>query len=196
MNEKLIKLSKILKRLGYAEEADKINNLIRLGTDQSTIIAYHGGRDLEGDSFSFKYSKTGEGYSALGPGIYFSDNEILARRYCKYSTDPIIYTVSIDSSGLYNPISGEPKKFIQPIKDLVESELKIQDPYRGVSRLTHGPGYIGTIFKALGPEEGRQALKNIGITGAIEELPSGAHEIAIYDLSTIQIISKTKCILE
>ncbi len=196
MKQKLIKLSKTLERLGHPEEAKRINRLIRLGLDQSKIIAYHGGSELEGDSFSFEYSKTGEGYSALGPGIYFSDNEILARRYCKYSKDPIIYTVSIDSSGLYDPISGEPKKFRQPMQELLESTIKTQDPYRGVNRLIHGPGSIGAIFKALGPEEGRQVLKNIGITGAIEELPSGAHEIAIYDLSTIQIISKTKCILE
>jgi len=73
----------------------------------SMVTAYHCGSALTGDKFDFQYVGNGEGYTALGPGIYFLTEPLDI--YCKYREDPHMYTVQIESSGLYDPIYGEPE---------------------------------------------------------------------------------------
>lgn len=152
-----------------------------------TITAYHCGRRLVGDRFDPKYVGTGEGMTALGPGIYFADNRNIALMYCKYVDEPYLYTVKLDATGLYDPVWGEPPHLRDAVVDLVDS-FDLDDPYRGVRRTVHGPASTGAVFKHLGPEGGRAALKDVGVTGIFERLPSDALEIAVYDPDIIEIV--------
>ena len=149
-------------------------------------------------TFSLKFVGLGEGLSALGPGMYFNSSRVLAERYCKYVSNPTMYEVSLDTSGFYDSTYGMPLHLRKGLSTLVDSlvesgklEMSPGGNIRGVSPLTHGPGYIGAVFKALGAKEGRVALIKIGITGALEKLPSGAIEYAVYDEDQILIQGAT-----
>lgn len=164
------------------------------------VTAYHCGRELDGGSFSLSYAGSGEGMQALGPGIYFATEEPVAELYCKYARDPYMYTVEIPTKGLYYAQQGVPEHFREPLKalrdDLIDKHGeydKLWGEYRlpSARELQYGPGYIGRIFKLLGPKKTISLLGEIGIDGLYAKLGAyagGAFEIAVYDPSIIRIV--------
>ena len=78
-------------------------------------IAYHCGIRKEGEDFDLNHFRRGEGYDALGKGIYFSLQKDVAEEYCKYADEPYLTTVQIvgriKAERHYN--SGDDKRIIQ-----------------------------------------------------------------------------------
>ena len=159
----------------------------------SLVVGYHCGRDIGRSGFSLEFVGSGEGFSALGPGIYFSTSKEIAERYCKYGRDKhdkaYLYRVEIDGSGLWNNTTGKPAHLREGLELLVAS-FGLQNPHRGVDTMRHGPGLVGAVFKHLGPKAGRAALIKAGVTGSIQLL-EGQSEIAVYDLSILSHIHPT-----
>lgn len=151
-----------------------------------SIEVYHVGRKLDDGKFNFAYLGTGEGMGALGPGIYFTDNVDIAKLYAKHSKRPYLYKAIIPTDRLYNPVTGEPK-------NLRDSILKIREQIFQGNKNRH---YLD-LFSQQGTsrvkdtelnEERRNLLKENGIGGFYIQLPSGALEICIFDLSMISIV--------
>jgi hypothetical protein len=156
------------------------------------VTAYHCGRPLKGGRFSLSTAGSGEGLSALGPGIYFATEPHIARLYCKYVRNPIFYTVKIDTRGIYDAVWGVPKKLREPVQKLaakIAAEKGLKELPMG-RRLTHGPGHIGAVFRALGSASGLKALRGAGVTGAYEKLPVGGFEIAVYDPAIVTMVDQ------
>lgn len=164
------------------------------------VTAYHCGRKLEGGKFKLSYAGSGEGMQALGPGMYFATEKAVAELYCEYARDPYLYTVEIPTKGLYYAQQGVPEHFREPLHKLRDDLIdehgeydKLRDEYRlpFARELQYGPGYIGRIFKLLGPKKTISMLGKIGIDGLYAKLGAyagGAFEIAVYDPSIIRIV--------
>jgi len=132
------------------------------------IIAYHGGSLLSNNEFSLKHLGSGEGMAALGKGIYFATNKNIAKLYCKNSSNPVLYTVEIETDSLYNPVKGIPKEIADKIWDVAGN---------------------GASSKEL--DKARDIVeKEMGIKGHYIDLPAGGLEIAVFDPSIIKIIDK------
>ena len=152
-------------------------------------IAYHCGKPDRDADFNFDSIGSGEGNLILGPGVYFATDKSIAERYCKYRDGAVVYRAEIPMEGIYNPTNGLPANLrfsILPIVKRIEEETG-KDPYRGVQPLTHGKGAIGAIVKHYGIEEGREILVRAGVKGAIETLPSGIKEIALYTFDGVNV---------
>ena len=161
----------------------------------SSTTAYHCGGKLS--RFDLAHVGKGEGLGVLGPGIYFASTPELAGIYCKYSSEPHLYEVTLNTRGYYNSQKGTPAPqrdaLLALIDQLVEQGRLERTPsgfIRGVDSFKHGQGSIGAVIKALGVTAGRRALIDIGITGAYENIPSGIEYVA-FDMSTIKIVSTT-----
>ena len=157
--------------------------------DEEYYVAYHCGKPNRETGFDFKYLGSGEGNIILGPGLYFSTNKSIAQGYCKYKENSILYKAEFPMSGIYNPTTGQPEELRNSLISIIneiEKETK-RDPYQGVKPLTHGKGSIGAVTKYYGPERAREVLLEVGVFGAVEELPCGDLEIALFDLSQATI---------
>lgn len=159
---------------------------------KSKITAYHCGRKLQGGKFSLKFVGSGErgGLLAHGPGIYFATDPGMARVYCKYTAEPILYKVELDGNKLYDGSRGDPRW-----NDALEEITEGLAAERGLKRAPdggpmHGGGWIGSLFRMVGRDETYKILKRLGIGGAYSALASG-YEIAVYDPSIIKIVEAT-----
>ena len=156
------------------------------------IIAYHVGPKFE--KFDLSHIGSGENNMILGPGMYFLTSKSSALVYSKYHSYPYLYTVSINSNGLYDPIKGEPlhlrKKMLSLRQHVAKSlgmTLKEFD-FKGMP-LTHGNAGIGDFVYHIGAEKTRSFFKRIGVTGIYEHISPDVLEISVYDLSTVKILS-------
>ena len=162
-----------------------------------SMEAYHCGSDLIGGGFSLNHLGAGEGMLYLGPGIYFTDSKNLALGYAKYVQKAYLYRVNIQTDGLYDPARGLPM-------NLREKSIQLQDDLRkefgfatdkhltSTDSFKHGKEFIGFLVEKLGREGARARLKSVGINGAYENLPGGALDVCVYDLSIITVIEKTE----
>ena len=157
-------------------------------SNEDYLVAYHCGKPNREAEFDFKHLGTGEGTMILGPGLYFSTNKSIAKRYCKYKEGAVLYRAEIDMSGIYNPTTGQPQRLRSPMRSIIDDIEKEtgRDPYRGVLPLKHGKGSIGAIVKHYGPKKARDIMIQAGIFGAVEQLHSSL-EIALFDLSQATI---------
>jgi len=139
--------------------------------------------------FDVRFIGRGEGMQALGPGIYFLDNARVALVYGKYVSNPHLYTVEVDTRGLYSNSYGHP-----PV--LRDRLIKVADEMaaeRGLKRLppgsalNHGSGTVGDIVRAVGNKKALKIFKDIGLQGSYTFLPGNLTEVAIYDPSIIRI---------
>jgi len=178
------------------ENIDKILSEGRKLTG-SKVIAWHCGRKLKGGRFSTDHIGTGEGDSALGPGIYFATERSVAEMYCRHHREPVLYKVEFPTRDLYSNQTGEPKRLLERLKALVkdllprygvdkwgEGELRLP---RG-SSLKHGPGMAGDIVRALGGKRAREEFLKIGLKGLWVSLPAGGFEISVFDPSIVTIL--------
>ena len=164
---------------------------VKESLEDHEYTAYHCGKpDIEAD-FNFGFAGSGEGLSLLGPGLYFATKRDIAKNYCKYSKNAVMYKAQIPKDALYNPTTGLPlhlREKIASILAIIRNETG-RDPYRGIDSFKHGKGSIGAVVKHYGPEEGRRVLIKNGILGAIEILPSqNGEEIALFDIDSISIL--------
>lgn len=151
------------------------------------VTAYHCGRDIGTESFSLKFLGTGEGYKSppLGPGIYCATKENIARIYCKYAKDAVLYEVRIPTKGLYSERWG-PAHLSNAVIELFERESK---RHKWRDRLT---SRILQLVDMMGAKQAASELVKVGVKGAWENLADGANgqEIAVFDPSIIKIIRK------
>ena len=152
-----------------------------------SIEAYHVGKKLDEGKFNFAYIGSGEGMGALGPGIYFTDNIDLAKLYGKYSKRPYLYKAIISADKLYNPVRGEPKHLRDTIQK-IEAEVLKDRKYPSYLDLFSRQENSFRVRDTELNEERRNLLKEHGIGGFYVELPSGALEICIFDLSIISLV--------
>jgi len=160
-----------------------------------SIEAWHCGRELSGNSFSLDFLGSGEGMLYLGPGIYFTDNRDLALRYAKYHDKAFLYKVSIPLDQVYDPGRGEPlnlrEKSIELQKQLrIDLGLPENKHLSPTDSFKYGKEIVGFLVQKFGRSKAVQMLKDIGINGIYEHLPSGALEICIFDPSVISILDK------
>ena len=157
---------------------------------------YHVGPNFE--QFSFVRFGGGENNHLLGHGMYFINNRHIAQGYAKYSHDPVMYTVKFNAgpAAFYNnrvaptPEQQEARdKLANVLGARTTRELKMNH-----SAMKYGRGLPGAVFEAKGSEEGRKLLVQAGILGQIEEVDAGVFEVAVYDLSIIQIIKKEELV--
>ncbi len=143
-----------------------------------TLEAFHVGHT---NSLSLDWVGRGEGNIILGPGVYFTTNLGFALEYQKYNRKTAyLTTATIATEGLYDPTWGIPTELAEKVIELSRScGIRHADSFR------YGSGSIGIIMKKHGFDKGRKLLAEIGIKGAYEVLPSGAIEIAVFDLSIL-----------
>lgn len=168
---------------------EQINKYYKLCLALSgSMEVYHVGRKLIEGNFNFSYIGSGEGLGALGPGVYFTNDLEIAKRYAKYSRRPYLYKAIISTDKLYNPVTGEPSN-LRDLKKKVDEQLNIinKDYLELFSRQENTYRVKDTSLN----EKRRNLLKNNGISGFYIELPNGALEICIFDLSIISITEST-----
>lgn len=153
-----------------------------------SIEVYHVGSKLDEGKFNFSYLGTGEGMGALGPGIYFTDNINIAKLYSKYSKRPYLYKATIPADKLYNPVSGEPEHLRDTFQKIIAETLKDRKYPSYLDLFSRQDSY--RVRDTELNEERRNLLKENGIGGFYVQLPSGALEICIFDLSMISIMEK------
>ncbi len=148
----------------------------------ANMIAYHVGPRRPDRALRSDMRAGGEGMWVLGPGRYLVTSQDVARLYAKYTKEPRLYRVEVDTSGLYDPQKGQPVGLRGP---LVKLAAEVAES-RGVRRLPpgqpleHGRGTVGDLVRALGPVEARRRLAGVGVLGCYEQLPNGSFEIACY----------------
>lgn len=155
------------------------------------ITAYHGGQNFAG-GFSLNFLGSGEGILYLGPGVYFSTNKETARLYCKYAKPASLYTVRLDSSGLYDPTFGEPYELREKLLALLDETEAKHGRLPSADSFKFGKGTIGILAKFFGKEQFWQKMREIGISGTYEKLPN-SYEIAVFDPSIVEIVDKESC---
>lgn len=172
----------------------KIQQLLSEGFEPREPF-FHVGPDFE--KFTMQGFGRGENNHLLGQGIYFINNAFIAKRYAKYSTDPVLYTVTLNASPeqFYNsrlkPTDGQADRY-----NLIANEIGYKDydaiPYKH-SAMKYGRGIPGAVFEKLGVAKGNELLAKHGVVGQVEDLGyDNCYEVAVYDLSIIQIQSKEK----
>lgn len=158
----------------------------------TSMQAWHCGAKPEHASFDdfLKHLGSGEGMGILGPGIYFATSEVLARHYCKYSRGrkAVLYEATIDTTDYYLTIGGTPKRVRDRLFAALE-EVGLDSTEPSQSSLTYGRGLIGLLNWKLGKKAAVQLLVKHRVRGALELLPSGIWEIAVFDPSTITVTS-------
>lgn len=153
---------------------------------------YHVGPDFE--QFSMAGFGRGENNHLLGHGIYFINSQHIAKGYAKYSSEPVLYTVHFNAGAdqFYNnrvkPTDAQMERY-----NAIANEMgyaKLADVPYNHSLMKYGRGLAGAVFEKLGTQQGGQLLAKHGVVGQIEEVDSGIFEVAVYDMSIIQIDSK------
>lgn len=183
-------------RIRPVTEQTKTARLTKASSGKITV--YHGGSKLRGDSFSLDNIGSGEGIGILGPGVYFTDNERLAKAYLKYARGPAyLYTAELDMTDFYNPTTGLPERFRGPVSSLIKNIIEDGSArvnsfgnIAGVSLFDHGKYPIGELVKTFGRSAGREKLLSIGIKGLYDVLPGGQLELCAFDMSTINVIKE------
>lgn len=183
-------ISSIIMKLALEGRADLALEILGQGKPlPPKVTAYHCGPKIQ--KFSLKYVGSGEGMSALGPGIYFATEKFVAANYCKYARNSYMTEVLIATRGLYDAIWGIPlnlRESLHVATDALAHEMGKKRLPPGL-RLTHGPGVIGEVFRHFGAQKGREFLVDLGVTGAYENLKSDlGFEIAVYDPSIVRIV--------
>lgn len=156
---------------------------------------FHVGPDFE--KFTMQGFGRGENNHLLGQGIYFINNTVIAKRYAKYSTEPVLYTVTLNATPeqFYNsrlkPTPDQADRY-----NLIANEIGYKTyndiPYKH-SAMKYGRGIPGAVFEKLGVMKGNELLAKHGVVGQVEDLGyDDCYEVAVYDLSIIQIQSKEK----
>lgn len=153
---------------------------------------YHAGPDF--DKFSMIGFGAGENNHLLGHGPYFINSVPIAKGYAKYSTDPVLYTVKFNApAGAFYNNRNLPTPQQEVAYNKIAKELGFPD-FRSVksnhSIMKYGRGLPGAIFAKLGTQAGQKFLTECGVLGQIEEVDTGVFEVAVYDLSIIQIVNK------
>lgn len=153
---------------------------------------YHVGPNF--DKFDFVRFGGGENNHLLGHGMYFINSQYTAKGYAKYSEDPVMYTVKFNANPLAfynNRVAATPEQ--QEAYNKIANALGAKT-YRDLkynhSAMKYGRGLPGAVFEAKGSKAGRELLIQAGVLGQIEEVDGGVFEVAVYDLSIIQIIKK------
>lgn len=152
--------------------------------EQDQQYYYHCGKYLQGGHFNFRNMGSGEGLHALGKGIYFSNKENVAKLYCKYSNRAYLYKCSINVDNIYFPRMGTPENLRSNVK-------KLREKFGGLpsaSEAKYGPGIFGKVFAHHSVSDAHAILVGHGIKGLKTVLPNGAEEIAVFDLSIIDIV--------
>jgi hypothetical protein len=140
------------------------------------VRAWHGGHKLRGGKFDLSYLGRGEGFKGrcggvLGPGIYFGSSPELARLYCKYAAkDSTLYEVELDTSDYYDFTWGLPLRLRGAVSERPRD-----------------------LCRKFGADKTLSLLAENGIKGTWEKLPGGAIEFAVFDVSTIRILSSEPC---
>lgn len=154
---------------------------------------YHVGPDFE--KFSLEGFGRGENNHLLGHGMYFINNAYIAKRYAKYSSKPVLYTVTLnaDPEQFYNnrlkPTEQQAARY-----NLIANELGYKTygevPYNH-SAMKYGRGLPGAVFEKLGTQKGCDLLVKHGVVGQAEDMGyDNVFEVAVYDLQIIQIRNK------
>lgn len=158
-------------------------------------VFYHVGPDFE--KFSLDGFGRGENNHLLGHGMYFINNAHIAKRYAKYSAEPVLYTVTLnaDPDQFYNsrlkPTSEQADRYNQIANELGYKTYN-DIPYKH-SAMKYGRGIPGAVFEKLGTVKGCALLVKYGVVGQVEDLGyDDVFEVAVYDLDIIQIRKKDK----
>lgn len=157
------------------------------------VTAYHGGRGFNG-AFDLKHSGSGEGYRILGPGIYFITNKQQAEIYArKYGGDkPTVYTVRINTNNFYDNSTVPTEKMVGSLNAIAQ-ELGYKDyealPMQHRS-LIYGRGRVGDIVKIAGFSKAQMLFKKHGVNGAVELLPGGDWELAVFNFDHVMVLDK------
>lgn len=167
-----------------------------LGT---SLTAYHCGPDRS--AFSLSYIGTGEGLQALGPGIYFITNPHTATAYCKYSPNPILFEVTLNTENLYG--IGLSYRFDMGNSHRLHGkfdEIASKFGYSSVknmptgSSLRQGAFPMGQIVREVGNKKAIDLFLEHGIDGAYELMPTyeGDYglEIAVWNMNIIKMKNK------
>jgi hypothetical protein len=171
----------------------EISDIKKYASNESgSKILYHCGSKLPDEPWSLHYSGTGErNILPLGPGIYFHDIMNIANLYCKYSKEPYLYKVEIDSetfnNSLYNPVFGTPLHLRESFSNF-QNDIKRIPEY---SNIDNWKIDIDFIFKIFGKIKAIEELNKIGIKGLISDVASG-FEVSIYDPSIIKTLEYEK----
>lgn len=154
---------------------------------------YHVGPNFE--KFSLDGFGRGENNHILGHGMYFINNAYIAKRYAKYSSDPVLYTVTLnaDAEDFYNnrvkPTESQDRRY-----NMIASELgykTYQDVPYNHSAMKYGKGLPGAVFEKFGTQKGCELLVKYGVVGQVEDIGyDGIFEVAVYDLRIILIRKK------
>jgi hypothetical protein len=149
------------------------------------LRAYHGGSKFE--KFSLDHLGSGEYagsrqmmFPALGFGIYFSDCKEIAAKYTKFSKDPAIHEVVLDTSNLYDIRNGNPR-LNQALENILEELNKSREdsPFRTF-------GMYEGLFRMFDKNQAIKLLTKHGIDGAFTRLPSGCYEISVINPDIIK----------
>lgn len=149
------------------------------------------------DKFTMQGFGRGENNHLLGQGIYFINNAHIAKRYAKYSLEPVLYTVTLNANPeqFYNSrLKPTPDQATRYNSIANEIGYKTYDdiPYNH-SAMKYGRGIPGAVFEKLGMVKGNELLTEHGVVGQVEDLGyDNCYEVAVYDLSIIQIQNKEK----
>jgi len=148
----------------------------------SKVDVYHRGT-YRGGLIRDERRGTGENNAILGPGIYFTNSPSIANLYKKFGG--VGTKTKLDLEKLWDPIKGTPLKrrreWPKIWKDLGLSEAEVDRLHNRASTLRDGRGGLGALVSHVGPAKARKILVDHGIQGAIESLPDGDSEIAIFD---------------
>ena len=145
-----------------------------------------------------------EGYAALGPGIYFLNDESAVEHVYKKrgklmsaEVDESAHVIlqaakphfGLDDAGFQeaiNMLNSAAKEIgFNNIGEMSEGPQRV----RGVNHLRDGVNPIGAFVKLLGREKARELLVKHGIKGVKQELPGGSVEYSIFDPSILTVES-------
>ena len=145
-----------------------------------------------------------EGYAALGPGIYFLNDESAVENVYKKrgklmsaEVDESAHVIlqaaklhfGLDDAGFQeaiNMLNSAAKEIgFNNIGEMSEGPQRV----RGVNHLRDGVNPIGAFVKLLGREKARELLVKHGIKGVKQELPGGSVEYSIFDPSILTVES-------